>query len=104
MATKATKNTNADNSAPRFMAKNNRADIGIYVSEYNGNNYLHVREHYTDKAGDKKPTKKGVALSLDKAVELHALLGTVLAEIANANNEAKAKASKPKAKAGKRAS
>ena len=72
----------ADNSNDiRFMEKNGNSDIGVYVSEFNGKEYLHVREHYIEaRTSERKPTKKGVALSLEKAAELHKLLGSVLVE------------------------
>jgi len=78
----------------KFMEKNDNADIGVYVSEYNGREYLHVREHYlVARTGERKPTKKGVALSLEKAAELHKLLGSVLVE---AGAMAKPRASRAK--------
>ena len=85
----------------QFMEKNGNSDIGVYISEFNGKEYLHVREHYIEaRTGERKPTKKGVALSIEKAAELHALLGDVLAEVgvqpAKPAKPAKAKAS-PKA-------
>ena len=65
----------------KFMEKNGNSDIGVYVSEYKGAEYLHIREHYlVARSGERKPTKKGVALSIAKAQELHALLGDVIAE------------------------
>jgi hypothetical protein len=82
----------------KFMEKNDSADIGVYVSEYNGREYLHVREHYlVARTGERKPTKKGVALSLEKATELHKLLGEVLVE-AGALAKPRAKATKSAAK------
>ena len=77
----------------KFMEKNDNADIGVYVSEYNGREYLHIREHYlVARSGERKPTKKGVALSIVKAQELHALLGAVIAE---ATGTKPTKAAKP---------
>ncbi len=43
--------------------------INVYVAEYAGKSYLHVREWYLDKDGTEKPTKKGVAIPVEK-VEL----------------------------------
>jgi hypothetical protein len=65
------------------VEKNGRATIAIYASEYNGNNYLHIREHYTDKAGELKPTKKGVAINVDLSTELLAALAAAVGELQN---------------------
>jgi hypothetical protein len=43
--------------------------IKAYVAEYAGKRYLHIREWYLDKDQTEKPTKKGVAVPLEK-VEL----------------------------------
>ena len=44
----------------KFMEKNGNSDIGVYVSEFNGREYLHVREHYIEaRTSERKPTKKG---------------------------------------------
>ena len=65
----------------KFMEKNGNSDIGVYISEFNGREYLHVREHYINaRTQERHPTKKGVALSMEKAAELHKLLGEVLME------------------------
>ena len=85
----------------KFMEKNGNSDIGVYVSEFNGREYLHVREHYiAARTSERKPTKKGVALSLEKAAELHALLGEVLIEVGvlAKPRKSRAKAAKPDAK------
>jgi len=85
----------------KFMEKNGNSDIGVYVSEFNGREYLHVREHYIEaRTSERKPTKKGVALSLEKAAELHALLGEVLIEVGvlAKPRKSRAKAAKPAAK------
>jgi hypothetical protein len=82
----------------KWMEKNDQSDLGVYVSEYKGREYLHIREHYlVARTGERKPTKKGVALSISKAAELHALLGEVLAE-AGALAAPKAKSAKTPAK------
>ena len=87
-------------SEVKFMEKDKNFDIGVYISEFNGKEFLHIREHYfVARTGERKPSKKGVALSIAKAVELHALLSTVLSEagVHVAAPEPKAKAA-PKAK------
>jgi hypothetical protein len=40
--------------------------INIYIMEYRGTKYLHIREWYMDKDQEEKPTKKGIALPLEK--------------------------------------
>jgi len=40
--------------------------IKVYIQEYDGKRYLHVREWYIDKEQAEQPTKKGVAIPLDK--------------------------------------
>jgi hypothetical protein len=55
--------------------------VYAYVSEYKGTQYLHIREWYTDEAGEEKPTKKGVTLPLDKIETLRQALDQMLAEV-----------------------
>jgi len=40
--------------------------INVYIGEYRGTKYLHIREWYMDKDQEEKPTKKGIALPLEK--------------------------------------
>ena len=40
--------------------------INVYIGEYAGKRYLHIREWYLDKDQSEKPTKKGVAIPLEK--------------------------------------
>jgi hypothetical protein len=45
--------------------------INVYIGEYRGTKYLHIREWYLDtKDQEEKPTKKGVAIPLEKIAEL----------------------------------
>jgi hypothetical protein len=45
--------------------------INVYIGEYRGTKYLHIREWYLDtKDQEEKPTKKGVAIPLEKISEL----------------------------------
>jgi hypothetical protein len=82
--------------------KNDRITVAAYLNEYKGTNYLHIREHYTDKEGELKPTKKGIAIDFELASELLACLTAVIGETKNAPQAkpakapAKAKASKAK--------
>ena len=64
--------------------KNDRITVAAYLNEYKGTEYLHIREHYTDKAGELKPTKKGIAIDFELAAELLACLTAVIGETKNA--------------------
>lgn len=44
--------------------------INVYIGEYAGKRYLHIREWYLDKDQTEKPTKKGVAIPLEKVEQL----------------------------------
>lgn len=44
--------------------------INVYVGEYRGTKYLHIREWYLDKDQEEKPTKKGVAIPMEKVEAL----------------------------------
>ena len=82
--------------------KNDRITVAAYLNEYKGTEYLHIREHYTDKAGELKPTKKGIAIDFELAAELLACLTAVIGEAKNAPQAKPAKApakAKPAAKA-----
>jgi len=72
--------------------KNERITVAAYLNEYKGTEYLHIREHYTDKAGELKPTKKGIAIDFELAAELLACLTAVIGE---AKNAPQVKAAKP---------
>lgn len=52
--------------------------IYVYLGEYAGRTYLHVREWYLDKDGSEKPTKKGVAIPVEKVDELRDAINTLL--------------------------
>ena len=77
--------------------KNERITVAAYLNEYKGTNYLHIREHYTDKEGELKPTKKGIAIDFELAAELLACLTAVIGEAKNAP-QVKASKAKPAAK------
>ena len=55
--------------------------VYAYISEYKGSKSLHIREWYTDEAGEEKPTKKGVTLPLDKIEALRGVLEQMLVDI-----------------------
>lgn len=40
--------------------------INVYIGEYRGTKYLHIREWYTDKDGEEKPTKRASLCRLKK--------------------------------------
>ena len=40
--------------------------INVYIGEYRGTKYLLIREWYLDKDQEEKPTKKGVAIPVEK--------------------------------------
>ena len=82
--------------------KNERITVAAYLNEYKGTNYLHIREHYTDKEGELKPTKKGIAIDFELATELLACLTAVIGETKNAPQVKAATPAKPaKVKASK---
>ncbi|HEY9788392.1 MAG TPA: transcriptional coactivator p15/PC4 family protein [Candidatus Obscuribacterales bacterium] len=49
--------------------------INVYIGEYRGTKYLHIREWYLDKDQEEKPTKKGIALPVDKCEALRDAIG-----------------------------
>ena len=48
--------------------------INVYIGEYRGTKYLHIREWYVDKDQEEKPTKKGIALPIDKSDALNEVI------------------------------
>lgn len=52
------------------------------VNEFNGKEYLHIREYYLDFEGEYKPTNKGVSLEYDinSARELFRAFSHILAK------------------------
>ena len=63
--------------------------INVYIGEYRGTKYLHIREWYTDKDGEEKPTKKGIALPLEKIAALKDAIERLVPEEAAAAPPAK---------------
>jgi len=54
--------------------------IVIAVSEYNGRTRLDIRTYWTPEGSDElAPTKKGVTIPIDKAIEFYDMLTAVLA-------------------------
>lgn len=58
--------------------------VYVYVNEFKGTTYLHIREWYTDKEGNEKPGRNGVALPVEKAEALKEGLEKVIAQISAA--------------------
>ena len=52
--------------------------INVYIGEYAGKRYLHIREWYLDKDQTEKPTKKGVAIPIEKVAELRTAIEELL--------------------------
>ena len=52
--------------------------IHVYIGEYNGKKYLHIREWYVDKDQEEKPTKKGVAIPIEKVQTLKEAIDKLL--------------------------
>jgi hypothetical protein len=62
--------------------QNNRGEtVYVYINEFKGSKYLHIREWYTDKEQNERPGKSGVALPLDKAEALKDALDQIIAQI-----------------------
>ena len=45
-------------------------DCFAQVSEFKGNTYVDIRKYYTDEAGESKPTKKGISLTIPEFEQL----------------------------------
>jgi hypothetical protein len=59
----------------KIHEKSRGETINVYIGEYRGTKYLHIREWYLDnKENEEKPTKKGVAIPIDKIEELRSAL------------------------------
>jgi hypothetical protein len=67
--------------------------INVYIGEYRGTKYLHIREWYMDKDQEEKPTKKGIALPLEKIDALREAIDRLVPQEA---------ASEPSANTGKK--
>lgn len=56
--------------------------VNVYVGEYKGTNYLHIREWYLDsKDNQEKPTKKGVAIPIEKVPQLKEAIDYFLSQV-----------------------
>jgi hypothetical protein len=65
--------------------------INVYIGEYRGTKYLHIREWYMDKDQEEKPTKKGIALPLEKIEALREAIDRLVPQEAAAAPEKKGK-------------
>ena len=77
MAVKTKEKTKQDEGHFGIIEKGHSSRVEVYASEFNGNEYLHVREHYLSDDGTWLPSKKGITLreadqieDLIKALEL----------------------------------
>ena len=57
--------------------KNALEEVRVSLSEYKGHNLVDIRIYYVDDKGEKRPTKKGISLS----VELYASLKKAIDEV-----------------------
>lgn len=63
-------------------------NIGIYMEEYKGKQYLHVRKQYRNDDGELKPTRKGITLSPEQALECFQAVFDVLSDSGALKGEA----------------
>ena len=47
------------------FAKNAMEEVQVSLTEYLGRDLVDIRTYYTDDEGEKKPTRKGISLSVD---------------------------------------
>ena len=59
-----------DSIEPITIQKNSTEQVRLSVNEYKGKKYIDIRTYFEADDGDYKPTKKGVALSVDLYNEL----------------------------------
>jgi hypothetical protein len=55
--------------AIELYSKSTGESVLAYVQFFNGKTYLHIREFYNTADGDMRPSKKGIALPINIAVE-----------------------------------
>lgn len=60
--------------------------VYVYVNEFKGTTYLHIREWYVDKEGNEKPGRNGVALPVEKVEALRDALDQVITQLAAAKS------------------
>lgn len=66
------------NKVIAWRAADGKQSTYVYVDEFKGHDYLHVRMWYFDKDGVERPTKKGVAVRVENAAQLLAALKMVV--------------------------
>ncbi|HEY9718492.1 MAG TPA: transcriptional coactivator p15/PC4 family protein [Trichormus sp.] len=69
--------------------------INVYIGEYRGTKYLHIREWYMDKDQEEKPTKKGIALPLEKIDALREAIDRLVPQTDDEEDEPPVKETKP---------
>jgi hypothetical protein len=69
-------NNNIDTPAKVIarLVKNRRESVVVALDEFMGTPLVHVRQHYTDDAGEDRPTTKGVCINVARLPELRAAL------------------------------
>ena len=61
-----------------IIEKGRTTDVRVGLSEYKGRVYLDIRTYVVgDATGDRKPTRKGITLPLDKIPELRVALAAL---------------------------
>ncbi|XP_014556517.1 hypothetical protein COCVIDRAFT_26735 [Bipolaris victoriae FI3] len=55
-----------DDNGDAFVALNSSGKRRVTVSDFNKNTFVSIREYYVTDAGETKPGKKGISLSIDQ--------------------------------------
>ena len=79
----------ADEDRIAIHEKSRGETINVYIGEYAGRKYLHIREWYLDKEQEEKPTKKGVAIPIEKVDALREAIDKLLPAAAPAGKKSK---------------
>ena len=61
-----------------FVEKREGERIRIGLNEYEGREYIDIRQYFQNDEGEWRPTKKGVTLPPDKMEDLHKAIGQLL--------------------------
>ena len=82
MAATATKTKKPALNGDRFgiIEKSPRVRVDVYASEFNGREYLHVREHFLNDEGTEwLPSKKGITLR--EGIQIEELIAALQAAL-----------------------
>jgi hypothetical protein len=63
------------------MEKNSQEEIRFSLQEYRGTELIDIRVYYDPGSGNRKPTKKGISVPVDRFDEFMTCLGKVRKEI-----------------------